>query len=235
MHAWSADLINDLESLTGVTEVFERITFGARQLGFENCAYGLRKPLPFTNPRVSMLNTYDPRWQARYDDAGYLQVDPSVLQGCRSHAPMVWSDALFSKAPEFWDEARSFGLRVGWAQSCFDADGKVGLLSLSRSHEAMSRAEIVDKEPMLRWFVSVAHTTLSGLLAGSAPLATCLTAREVEVMKWTADGKTSREAGAILGVSENTANFHVKNANRKLGANSKAAAVARAAVLGLLR
>jgi LuxR family transcriptional regulator len=235
VNAWSADLLNDLESLTRVSEIFERIAQGARQLGFENCAYGLRKPLPFTNPRVSMLNTYDPRWQARYDDAGYLQTDPSVLQGCRSHAPMVWSDALFSRTPRLWDEARSFGLRVGWAQSCFDADGKVGLLSLSRSHEAMSRAEIVDKEPMLRWFVSVAHTALSGVLAGSASVATRLTAREVEVMKWTADGKTARDVGAILGVSENTANFHVKNANRKLGANSKAAAVARAAALGLLR
>lgn len=235
MNAWSADLLHDLESLKGVTETFERIARAARQIGFEHCAYGLRKPLPFTNPRVSMLNTYDPRWQARYDDAGYLQTDPSVLQGCRSHAPMVWSDALFSKTPEFWDEARSFGLRVGWAQSCFDADGKVGLLSLSRSHEALSRVEIVDKDLMLRWFVSIAHTVLSDLLAGNVPLVGQLTAREIDVMRWTADGKTSREAGAILGVSEDTANFHVKNANRKLGANSRAAAVARAAVLGLLR
>jgi len=61
-----------------------------------------------------------------------------------------------------------------------------------------------------------------------------LTAREVEVLKWTADGKTSGEVSEILCVSENTVNFHVKNAVAKLRTANKTAAVVKAAMLGLL-
>ena len=61
-----------------------------------------------------------------------------------------------------------------------------------------------------------------------------LTAREIEVLKWTADGKTSADISSLLDVSENTVNFHVKNAVTKLQTTNKTAATVRAAMLGLL-
>ena len=61
-----------------------------------------------------------------------------------------------------------------------------------------------------------------------------LTKREVEVLKWTADGKTSGEISDLLSVSENTVNFHVRNAVSKLQSANRTAAVVRAAMLGLL-
>nr|WP_271519543.1 helix-turn-helix transcriptional regulator [Bradyrhizobium sp. CCBAU 53380] len=53
-------------------------------------------------------------------------------------------------------------------------------------------------------------------------------------MRWVAEGKSSWEIGMILGVSENTLNFHVKNAMRKLGATSRIQAVAIAIRLNVL-
>ena len=35
--------------------------------------------------------------------------------------------------------------------------------------------------------------------------------REKEILKWTAEGKTSAEIAIILSISENTVNFHQKN------------------------
>ena len=61
-----------------------------------------------------------------------------------------------------------------------------------------------------------------------------LTGRETEVLKWTADGKTAGEISDVLGLSENTIAFHMKNAINKLGAANKTAAVIQAAMLGLL-
>lgn len=61
-----------------------------------------------------------------------------------------------------------------------------------------------------------------------------LTGREIEVLKWAAHGKTSREISEILIVSVNTVNFHMKNAKSKLETVNKTAAVARASKLGLL-
>ena len=61
-----------------------------------------------------------------------------------------------------------------------------------------------------------------------------LSPREIEVLKWTADGKTADDIAEILNVSRNTINFHIKNAVRKLQAANKTAAVVKAAVSGLL-
>ncbi len=61
-----------------------------------------------------------------------------------------------------------------------------------------------------------------------------LTGREIEVLRWSASGKTSSEISEILVISVNTVNFHVKNAILKLKTANKTAAVARATMLGLL-
>jgi DNA-binding CsgD family transcriptional regulator len=54
-----------------------------------------------------------------------------------------------------------------------------------------------------------------------------LTRRELDCMAFVADGKTDWEISVILGVSEATARFHIDNARRKLGAVTRAQAVAR--------
>jgi len=230
------ELLSTLGGLRDAHQVFDQIGRSARHLGFDQCAYGLRLPLPFTKPRTLMLNNYDSRWSRRYEDKGYLDVDPTVRIGQRSNFPFVWSNEIFRGAPQFWSEARSFGLNVGWAQSCFDGDGAVGLLSVSRSHEALTHIELMAKEPPLRRLVNIGHTALSFVLGRNVTNArTALTKREVEVLQWTADGKTSSEIGNILSVATDTVNFHIKNVIAKLDVANKTAAVAKAAVLGLLR
>jgi DNA-binding NarL/FixJ family response regulator len=59
-----------------------------------------------------------------------------------------------------------------------------------------------------------------------------LTAREGEVLQLLARGLTNAEIGARLGLSEHTAKFHVGSVLGKLGARSRAEAVALGARLG---
>lgn len=54
-----------------------------------------------------------------------------------------------------------------------------------------------------------------------------LTERERECLDWVAAGKTDWEIGRILSISANTVKFHVSGARDKLGARSRAQAVAR--------
>ena len=61
-----------------------------------------------------------------------------------------------------------------------------------------------------------------------------LTPRELEALRWTMEGKTAWEVGAILGISERTAVLHVNNAMHKLGCASKHQAVLKALRLGLI-
>ena len=61
-----------------------------------------------------------------------------------------------------------------------------------------------------------------------------LTARELDVLSWTAQGKTAWEVGVVLGVAEKTVNFHLRNAMRKLEVTSKHQAVLKCVSAGLL-
>lgn len=63
---------------------------------------------------------------------------------------------------------------------------------------------------------------------------THLTPREVECLQWAAIGKTSAEIGAILGLTERTANFHIKNACTKLDVCNRQAAITHALRAGYL-
>jgi DNA-binding CsgD family transcriptional regulator len=62
-----------------------------------------------------------------------------------------------------------------------------------------------------------------------------LTARELEVLRWTMEGKTAWETGAILGISEQTVVRHLGRVTHKLGCVNKVQAVVKAMRLGLVR
>lgn len=237
MKTWQEDLL-DLVTGEALSEqqVFARIQVASRALGFDHVAYGFKAPLPLSNPRIVLLNDYPQAWRDRYAQAGYLKVDPTVSHGCVSRCPVVWSRQLFANARALWEEAHAFGLKVGWAQSSLDGQGIGGMLTLARSHDDITTEELEANQQKMSWLVHVAHMSLSRLCrAGLADHPdTQLSNRELEVLRWSADGKSAQDIADILDVSKDTVNFHVKNAVKKLRSGNKTAAVVRAAVLGYL-
>jgi len=236
MNTWQGDLLGMADTACTVDAVFEKIERASSALGFEFCAYGLRLPTPISSPRTIMLSNYPQAWQARYASQGYLATDPTVAHGRQSQTPLVWTHAVFAQTPLLWEESQSAGLRFGWAQSSLDAVGVGGMLSLARSSEPLTATELATQEVKMRWLVNISHLALSRLFVSewvkeSQP---DLTSREVEVLKWTADGKSSGEIADLLSISENTVNFHIKNSVVKLRTANRTAAVVRAAMLGLL-
>lgn len=234
MEKWQEDMLSVSYTAAGVSEIFDRVIAEAKQLGFDTCAYALRIPLSLSKTEATIVTTYPHAWLSRYSEAGYLHTDPTIQHGLNSQAPIVWADNVFSSASNLWDEAQSFGLRVGWAKSCITGNGVAGMLSLARSHEALSSAELASKESRLCWLSTVTHLSFSQLIIPQLRERISLTRRETEVLKWTADGKTSADIADILSVSVNTVNFHIKNAVLKLEVPNKTAAVVRAAMLGML-
>jgi len=217
-------------------EVFKHIEAEARNLGFEYCAHGLRVPVPITKPRTTYFSNYDPAWQRRYQEQNYLAIDPTIAHGMRSSEPLVWSDAFFAQTPQLWEEAQAHGLRHGWGQSRRDSDGTYSMLVLARSQGPIDGDELARSGEKLNWLVHVSHLAMkaSGQAVEAGPAQAPLTEREIDVLRWTADGKTSADIAEILGISERTVNFHVNSAVGKLGACNKTNAVVKAAMLGLM-
>ncbi|KAF0113451.1 MAG: LuxR family transcriptional regulator [Hyphomonadaceae bacterium] len=68
---------------------------------------------------------------------------------------------------------------------------------------------------------------LMGMGELPTPNAVFLTSRERDCMAFVAEGKTDWEISVILGISSETARFHIDNARRKLGATNRTQAVAK--------
>jgi DNA-binding CsgD family transcriptional regulator len=61
-----------------------------------------------------------------------------------------------------------------------------------------------------------------------------LTDREIEILKWTAEGKSAWAVSQILSISEHAVKYHVKRILVKLEVGSKHQAAAKARSLGLI-
>ncbi|SFN37910.1 LuxR family transcriptional regulator [Formivibrio citricus] len=236
MKVWQDSHIQMLLEGESEQALFEHLQTMTRALGFEYCAYGFRVPFPLTNPNIVTFNNYPEAWQLCYQERGYLAVDPTVKHALRSSLPLLWSDDVFGSSRDFWEEARSFGLEIGWAQPYHGPQGTIGLLTLARSSETLGEKELRDKMQKMAWLSQVAHIGMSRCLLPKLMPETgvMLTSREIEVLRWTAEGKTSIEIADILRVSKRTVDFHVNNAIEKLGVNNKTSAAIRAAMLGFL-
>ena len=60
-----------------------------------------------------------------------------------------------------------------------------------------------------------------------------LTRREIEILKWSAEGKTAGDIAMILCLKERTIHFHIASAIQKMGVCNKTAAVVQAALHGM--
>lgn len=236
MKPWQDDQLQCLSAARTGQALFDELARLVRAEGFDLCSYGIRPPFPITQPRIQVYDNYPKAWHERYRERGYVQVDPTVQHGLRSLLPLVWTDEVFSGARDFWEDARGQGLRYGWAQPCRDPSGVAGMLTVARSHEALTDAELRAKVPRLVWLTQVAHVSMSALVLRTVMPESELrfSDREIGVMRWTAEGKTSGEIAEILGISERTVNFHVQNVTLRLNAANKTAAAIRMALMGLL-
>jgi LuxR family quorum-sensing system transcriptional regulator SolR len=102
--------------------------------------------------------------------------------------------------------------------------------------EEVDAAELDRYQARMQHIAQLLLLGMTGLILPKAlPESTAqLNVREREVMRWTAEGKTSYEIGRILIISTGTVNYHINNAVRKLNAVNKIQAVVKAALLGLL-
>lgn len=230
---WLEERLEPLLFATNQQDFFRHLTTTAAVLGFDYCAFGLRAPYPVLNPETIWLSNYSSDWQIRYVENNYFAVDPVVQHGSCSTSPLVWSSKSSGSAAEFWEDAREFGIDHGWSQSYCNADGFLGMLTLARSGEALQTKELADKHMLYSWLTQLAHQGLYKLAAQDFAITreNPLTQREVEVLRWSVEGKSAHETAAKMGITERTVNFHINNALRKTGAHNKTAGAVKAVLL----
>jgi DNA-binding CsgD family transcriptional regulator len=178
--------------------------------------------------------------EAVLDDVASMRRDP-VMQHCRRHAwPIVWDQHTYTSQGmgDLWEAQARFGYHTGIALALHLPEGRHFVLGVERDAPLPGDAQELNRLVAdLQLFAVHAQDAAARVLfpGPSASDRPALTPRELEALRWTMEGKTAWELGAILGISERTAVLHVNNAMHKLGCSSKHQAVLKAMRLGLIR
>ena len=165
--------------------------------------------------------------------------DPVLRRLKKMNVPFAYDQELYVRdgAADLWERQAKFGYNTGIAVALHLQDHKHFFLGVDREKALPADVEEVTQLLASLQLLAVhAQDAALRLLGVQKPTGEVprLTARELEVLRWTMDGKSAWAVGEILSVSENTVNFHLRNVFKKLGSSSKHQAVLKAMALGLL-
>jgi DNA-binding CsgD family transcriptional regulator len=104
--------------------------------------------------------------------------------------------------------------------------GEAAFFGMTPSETTVADSDALRRQ--LRVLGSYFHEHILRLHGHRSEQQILLSARELDCLKWTAEGKTAWEASVILGITERTVRFHLNAAREKLQCTTTAQAVAKA-------
>ncbi|WP_280790647.1 helix-turn-helix transcriptional regulator [Blastococcus sp. CT_GayMR20] len=164
-------------------------------------------------------------WLAR------VEAEAARLEG--KAAPELWRAAV--DAFEFghvYEQARS---RWRLAEALLASDDRATAAAEARAaHDVAVRLAAEPLRIAVEGLARRGRLDIGVAAARSADASVVLTPREAEVLSLLAQGRTNRQIGSELYISEKTASVHVSNIIAKLGASGRTEAVAIASQRGML-
>ncbi len=234
-----ADLADGLRGASDMAELERRFAAAIGRYGFNASACGAFVTTRLGPAPVFFFQNWPRDWMERYMAEGFVEHDFGVAEARATVEPFTWSEAfarrrLSAGERRVWQAALDYGWADGFSVPIHGPGGYFGLVAMAGVRPLEDRAA----RHALATLSRTAHERarkLAGPLADEAePLAEPLTARELACLRWVAAGLEDPAIGRELGVSRNTVKDHLTNARRKLKADTRAQAVARALVNGLM-
>ncbi len=251
------DVLARCSSEAGISAATDALV---QSLGFDLWAYSARMLHGNAwSGEWSLHNFPRALWSAYSREHDDGSTDPITDRSKRHIVPMVWlidqmpTTSVDAGGPvdQVHAAARQAGVTGGLCLPVHDVAGVVATLTLATTQRVTAEAlESACTHALLfskhlheacRPFVlgaakgSQGQARIAGAPAepkGSARSG--LSPREVECLTWASKGKTAWEIGRVLGISEHTAIFHLRNASTKLGTANRQQAVAKSIQLGLV-
>ncbi|MGK3203948.1 helix-turn-helix transcriptional regulator [Amycolatopsis sp. MEPSY49] len=176
-------------------------------------------------PRSGTLGPEGRAWLARLEAAASCLTGRGDAEQWAAAAEAFGYGAVYEQAVCRWHEA----------EALLAADGDAGP-SLEAAHEVAVRLGAIPLRDAVRDLAHRARVELAGAepVAPVRTVADPLTDRERDVLERVALGRTNRQVGEELYISEKTVSVHLSRVMAKLGASRRAEAVAIAYDRGLL-
>lgn len=224
-----ADIDQTLQKLTRATKIESlwRLTVDAlRAEGISMVSYHM---VDARNATIRILSEGFPDdWVHEYVELNYLAIDPIPELASKLSEPFFWHDVdkLVQHTPQvdsYLEAMNNAGLGDGLAMYVFGPGLRNAYVGLGFG----DRQDLPDRDEVMRYhfLVQAAHLRLCALTdpGERSPLS----AREVEVLKWIALGKSNSVIADILEISTHTVDAHLRSIYRKLGVSDRTTAAIR--------
>ena len=182
---------------------------------------------------------YPDAWVSHYLLNDYVRIDPVLQMAEQVAGPFCWSSITpLGEQQQMMAQAIEHGLgQTGFSVRHVDAIGRRSVLSFN-AHDAKGANSWEPYLPEMRdGLIQLAHEihhiALAEIYVDGEALPQ-LSPREMECLKWTAEGKTNTDIAVILHLSEHTVRGYLKDARMKLDCVTLAQAVSKASSLGLI-
>ncbi len=227
--------------VTSVDELFELLRGALDAVGISQIVFSLMTHHVALNKPAGhgVLVNYPEDWMKYYVEQDYATLDPVRHAMFAATGPFGWDElidklTLTKRQKTFFGEAADAGLRIGFGIPLRGTRGALagfGLASSCRDlrldKNALSYMNLVAQQ-----FYQV-YLSLEG--AAQDDVVVSLSDRERDILQWSANGKNREEIGAILGISKNTVDYHLRSIYRKFDTNNITVAVLTALRHGLIQ
>lgn len=166
--------------------------------------------------------------------------DPVMASLMRFEAPFIYDQRTYvdAGAEDLWESQAPYGYSTGIAVSLHLPQERRFLLGIDRPSR-LPRNEskltfLLDSVQTLAVHAQAAATRLVGEDLGPPREFPRITPQELECLRWSMDGRSATDVGALMNITPRTVNFHLQNVMRKLNVTSKLQAVLKCVDAGLI-
>ncbi len=228
-------LVAEISTANTKAQYAEVLVKVARAYGFRHSTL-MHAPAPESVLlKALVIETSLPSTYFSQFDRARIMRSPILSTGMGASAlPRSWSISDDAAAEIFPDELskllRAFDIPTGVVVPAYTLDGGRILFWLGGDRPLLGQTEL-NELTMVSLHLLDAYNRLK---QSKAPEAAPLSAREREVVRWTAQGKTSIEIGQILSLSDHTVNAYMTSAIKKLDCVNRTQLVAKAIRMKLI-
>lgn len=222
-------------------EVFGLYRQALKDLGYDSVVYSLLTDHPSLGRKAGhgVMGNYPKDWMDYYLAKGYFAKDPIPRHAFTTSAAYTWDHVVETCAispgqRRLMHEAEEAKLLSGAAVAIYGPNFEVAGVGIASTIGGVRPSG--NTLSLIRALTHQFHVAYSQFdLQRMAPARhVYLTPREREIMSFSAEGKSIPAIAAILSVSGNTVNFHLKNIYAKLDVSTRQTAVVKAIRLGLI-
>jgi LuxR family transcriptional regulator len=211
-------------------------------IGYDYFFYAVQILESFKTPPAIAYSTLKEEWMAEVMVNNYHLSDPISYHYMHHTTPLFWHvDDDWSKHPygenavDFMAAVRAAGYSAGVCIPVFSRECTRGFINLIvDDHSELGLVNVALGSLLIKYFHEATLRIWLEQEDQNSPLNAKLTQRESDVIRYIADGLTSRQLAEKLGISKRTVDAHISSAQFKLGCENRQQLICMATNLGLI-